>query len=1180
MATVQVKDKTELLAPNDNDVLFVQQDADSVCKKTKISKLRPSNKALIETYTQTEVNLADAVTNKHTHTNKATLDTYTQTEVNLVDAVTKKHTANTDTALDTGGANPVTALKVKGVTDRFDGSNKLLATGIATQTKTVVDTTNPTPDYIGQIGIDTNNNKYVAIALTGTMWEITKDLSLYGWQILYTRTRLGVGTIWWDGANKNLVFDNFGIGNNINIVVNRKDATGKLTEVVLGTNTAGIVNVNLANSSANDPSVVCVKDGKLNLGTAILVETAGNVFLANRASVGANDFIIGYLQGSKLSSPILSQDYYLKPQTDSLVSSSISAITTLSNSAVYGVQIKSSTLASKIYYKPDTKKIVFDGLFYAGAVDAVKLLWGNNNYTYLSTSGFALGVANRVEIDLSSAIDWRAAVVLVNGKVQGTTIVLSQANFAIRNLGSVLSTDLIIGYTGFGNIFVSPILTYNYDQVKDWLLISKRFYNGNGNIKWDGNRRMLIFSDFGSSGNVKLYVSRNQNDVYNNSSLVEITLNVNSIPDLEIHLDNLGSNDPSVLVLKDGKVSTSITVSDVSIYLCNRTAVPSTDLILGHICGSKIDTPLLSQITLTDIETLQTQISSLSGTNNLSALTSFMKNEPTSPLTIIGINGDSILASGTKELTYPYLGEALYETPPKNNVSMLQRYIYDYLNFNKPKFRNSNHSDWVTSGTWVSELTAKQPRIDMITYPTANGNYKELIVDGLNGEWLGLVFEGIGTRIYLGTVYGTSVYRTGAWVAPPSTGIANIMIAESSDGGITYTPFALPSTYASVKGKWNKKGFLDINGNEVIENDSVIDNFNTAPVVSGTGTYDECSLFNVYYNFDTSKKYKVRVYQNVGATTNPIRFWGSLQWSGKTLLTTNFSIPGLNWSQITEISKGDYTLSDCRYMFVEAPIYHDNTLDIDSVKGAVTSFISTIKSYANMELCIFSCSPGGISSLGGSVVLGDELPATYPGENVYLIYDRCIDIIAPSVTVAPLFKDTYQVTINSVNYTLSFARLNGSNYSFIAPKGMPMSSIGTTVVLTKLTGSGDATITGSGMTKTIAFTMPEHSYAISQVCVEQNVCYVDALNVFKQIAESHGDVLDALDGFDMPTSHPDYAYISGLVGNPSYPYLSLPIKMNYMSNYFSYADGHHLKFTAHKIFFESFKNLLHNSYFI
>ena len=44
-------------------------------------------------------NLNDVVAKKHEHTNKALLDTYTQTENNLADAVDKKHSQGTDTTL-------------------------------------------------------------------------------------------------------------------------------------------------------------------------------------------------------------------------------------------------------------------------------------------------------------------------------------------------------------------------------------------------------------------------------------------------------------------------------------------------------------------------------------------------------------------------------------------------------------------------------------------------------------------------------------------------------------------------------------------------------------------------------------------------------------------------------------------------------------------------------------------------------------------------------------------------------------------------------------------------------------------------------------------------------------------------------------------------------------------------
>ena len=79
--------------------------ADAVSKKHS-----HSNKALLDTYSQNETDLADAVSKKHSHSNKALLDTYTQTEANLSDAVSKKHTHANKTYIDKigedGSGNP------------------------------------------------------------------------------------------------------------------------------------------------------------------------------------------------------------------------------------------------------------------------------------------------------------------------------------------------------------------------------------------------------------------------------------------------------------------------------------------------------------------------------------------------------------------------------------------------------------------------------------------------------------------------------------------------------------------------------------------------------------------------------------------------------------------------------------------------------------------------------------------------------------------------------------------------------------------------------------------------------------------------------------------------------------------------------------------------------------------
>ena len=91
--------------------------ADAVSKKHS-----HSNKSLLDSYTQTEANLADAVSKKHAHSNKALLDTYTQTEANLADAVSKKHSHSNKALLDTYDQ---TNASIKGAVDNTHShSNK------------------------------------------------------------------------------------------------------------------------------------------------------------------------------------------------------------------------------------------------------------------------------------------------------------------------------------------------------------------------------------------------------------------------------------------------------------------------------------------------------------------------------------------------------------------------------------------------------------------------------------------------------------------------------------------------------------------------------------------------------------------------------------------------------------------------------------------------------------------------------------------------------------------------------------------------------------------------------------------------------------------------------------------------------------------------------------------------
>lgn len=94
------------------DGLMSAQDKTNLDANTE-ARHTHTNKALLDTYTQTNVNIKDAVDKKHSHSNKALLDTYDQTNANIKDAVTKKHSHSNKTILDNTTASYTTEEKTK-----------------------------------------------------------------------------------------------------------------------------------------------------------------------------------------------------------------------------------------------------------------------------------------------------------------------------------------------------------------------------------------------------------------------------------------------------------------------------------------------------------------------------------------------------------------------------------------------------------------------------------------------------------------------------------------------------------------------------------------------------------------------------------------------------------------------------------------------------------------------------------------------------------------------------------------------------------------------------------------------------------------------------------------------------------------------------------------------------------
>lgn len=101
-----------------------------------------NNLALLQTYTQTEINLADAVAKKHEHTNLALLETYDQTNADIISAINLKHTQNSDTVLNSGGANEVTAVDLRSHLDSTSNPHSVTKNQIGLGLVPNLDTTN------------------------------------------------------------------------------------------------------------------------------------------------------------------------------------------------------------------------------------------------------------------------------------------------------------------------------------------------------------------------------------------------------------------------------------------------------------------------------------------------------------------------------------------------------------------------------------------------------------------------------------------------------------------------------------------------------------------------------------------------------------------------------------------------------------------------------------------------------------------------------------------------------------------------------------------------------------------------------------------------------------------------------------------------------------------------------
>lgn len=519
--------------------------------------------------------------------------------------------------------------------------------------------------------------------------------------------------------------------------------------------------------------------------------------------------------------------------------------------------------------------------------------------------------------------------------------------------------------------------------------------------------------------------------------------------------------------------------------------------------------------------------------------------------------GDSIFASGFKDLGVS--GDDRYSQPVRGtNLDGIQRMTYEYLNFNKPKFRNIRHSSWSFTGSTTDSLSSVMPNNN------AGGVGSALeweIIRKMNDTTVGntaeITITGEDTVVF--------VFEGGMKGNSSETGNVNIKV--SVDGG----DFVNPQTI--LKGSLNKKGY---GTNKVYDIASY--DFDTSFVqIESVNAYNQFTAMNevIYSCLDKNKSYRFKIAKPLNE--KDVKLWGCYYFSGQTLLVINQSKPGLSWNDLSTHVNTDLIIPKVDFVILEAPMYHDWILN--TAKNNCKNLINKIKS-KGIQVALCSCPPGGVIPIGRkTAILGDENGSSYWAEqHFYRYYNRFRKFITTNITTTsenPQKHDIYSVVISGITYQMECVGNNGLGQTYFncTTDNFPKKLVDVfPLTFNKISG---ATTSKSSIVYTSMdehFDMEEHRTAMLEISRELNLKFIDVFQAFVDLANSVGETLNS-EGYDMDLNHPFYSLCEEALLKPTeYPSLKKPFKMNYMTNFFDVGDGHHLNYNAHEPIFELIKN--------
>lgn len=903
----------------------------------------------------------------------------------------------------------------------------------------------------------------------------------------------------------------------------------------------------LAGTFLDLSSVTIVGNMAFVFSRSLTVVTLSDIRLIDANSIGSNDVKIGHLTyGSGLTSRWII-DFKEWNDNETSLKNSSALLNDFSNLKVTHRKNKFLT------YDPVSKKLIIVGSDASSPADEIllSLTYNGTVYTvkgFVGTEKLLTLTAGQSQIGFPANITDPANVRLTDFVVFNDTTGLI-ANFV--KLAQVVYNDAI------NSNIIKDYRTFVFNQ-KD---VDKAINNSlvyNSKIIWR-KRKWLSYD----RQNQKLIVVGSDASAPGDPQLLNFNydgINYTLKGNVGTQKTFSGISGNAQFFIPKTVTPSDVNISDIVCFV-DSTNRDSTHIKIGHLTYNDG----LTSNMIIDYADYMARTSSVSNLaiSKTGEADIFMKGKISTERDVTKVTywGDSIFASGFKDNTFPdEFGLTKYEQPPRTaQLKGFVKQTYDYLNYNKPKFRNAKHADWVRTGATSITPTAVMPNSN------AGG-----VGDVAEYDQVMLLAAGSAATAQL-TISGSDkfvlIFEGGSIGDASQTGIVTIQV--SVNGGA----FVNPSTV--LKGSVNKKGY----GSSKVY-DTAIDSFNTAftNTTPLTAYNKYASIREVFYNtLNPANTYAFKVIKS--ASEPAVRMWGAYYSIGQTALMINQSKPGLSWLDLVAHIQSDLVESKTDYVIIEAPMYHDHS-GIEIAKSNARTLINAIKSKV-IQVALCSCPPGGVVITGRAVpALGDESSAAYfPGQNfaAYFNGNRIFNTTdLANTTEAPKRGDVYSAVIGGVTHTMvaniPTGYLSTTAPAFTTESNFPIDeAIPFPMTLNKVSGdsSSKPAIIVTGVKP--HFTMAEHRTAVKAVAEELGCKFIDTYQAFVDVTNMVGEKIDS-PAFDMDVNHPLYASVLALAGTTGFETLAPPFKMNYASNFFDAGDGHHLAYPAHDVIFQLIKN--------